>query len=160
MCWTDGLDETFPLWLSVIHLRIIKTEVERLPRLVAAAGHRVPAVIPLRERESMRFSLTKPDTRGRALILEGTSLQWTGLRWEPEGRVLSVPDDVWDHPVVPARQLNLSIIDPLKLGQELFVQHLVWSVRDVVLFWEPVVGIRQTGREVLYEQREEQLSLV
>ena len=108
----------------------------------------------------MRFSLTKPDTRGRALILEGTSLQWTGLRWEPEGRVLSVPDDVWDHPVVPARQLNLSIIDPLKLGQELFVQHLVWSVRDVVLFWEPVVGIRQTGREVLYEQREEQLGLV
>ena len=109
----------------------------------------------------MRFSsLTKTDTRGGALILERTSLQRTGLGWEPEGRVLSVPDDVRDHSMVSAGKLNLSIIDPLKLGQELFVQHLVWSVRYVVLLWEPVVGIRQAGGQVLYEQREEKLGLV
>ena len=117
-------------------------------------------MIPLRERKSMRFSLTKPDTRGRALVLERTALRWAGLRGEPEGRVLPVPDDVWDHPVVSTRQLHLSIIDPFKLGQELFVQHLVGSVRDVILVWEPVVRIGQTGGQVLYEQTEQQLSLV
>ena len=62
--------------------------------------------------------------------------------------------------MISTRQFHLSIIDPLKLGQQLIVQHLVGSVRDVILVWEPVVRIGQTGGQVLYEQTEQQLGLV
>ena len=92
--------------------------------------------------------------------MERTSLDRTGLGGESEGRVLSVSDDLWDQFVVSARQIHLSVVDPLELSQQLLEEHLVWFVGNMILVGEPVVRTGQTGGQILDEEREEQLGLM
>ena len=73
-------------------------------------------------------------SRGHARLRKaGGCRGWDRALWKSEAGLLTASNDLGDHDVVPRAELDLPVVDPLELGEELLEHHLVGFVTDLLL---------------------------